>query len=188
MTVSAPGARRLLALAVLGPVGTLATACSPASGSGSPAATVTTTITPAECATAGLHVKVGSGSAAAGTVFYPIEFTNVSGAACLLQGYPAVSLVSAGSDAGSQIGAGAKRDPANPKAPIVLAPGQTAHAALGVEDALDLPKSPCDPVNAHWLKVLLPDQTVAAYARLGTQTCASVAVPTMRITAISAGG
>lgn len=206
MTISASGVRRLLALSALGPMAAVAVACGTSSSGGSPAtagSTVTVTATPssggsapagtspsaglAECTTAMLRVKIGSSNGAAGTIYYDIVFTNVGSSTCFLQGYPGVSLVSAGSTAGSQIGADAKRDAVTPSKQIVLAAGQTAHAVLGVAEAGNFPASKCNPVTARWLKVFPPNQTVAAYAPFATQTCASTSVPTMRITAISSG-
>jgi hypothetical protein len=104
-----------------------------------------------------------------------------------MEGYPGVSLVSAGNNAGSQIGADAKRNPVVTPKQIVLAPGQTANAQLGVAEAGNFPPSSCDPVTAHWLKVFPPDQTVAAYAPFTTQTCASTSTATMHIAALTAG-
>lgn len=214
MTISAPGIRRLLALAALGPVTAIAAACGTSSSSSPPGGTVpgaqtssagssTSASTPAstsstsqsaptsagtaECTTTMLHVKIGSSNGAAGTIYYDVVFTNVGSAPCFVAGYPGVSLVSAASTSGSQIGADAKRDSVTPTKQVVLAAGQVAHAVLGVAEAGNFPSSKCDPVTAHWLKVFPPDQTVAAYAPFTTQTCASTSVPTMRITAISSG-
>ena len=49
------------------------------------------------CATANLAVwvDVGQGSAAAGTTFYPLDFTNTGSRACTLFGYPGVSATNA---------------------------------------------------------------------------------------------
>ncbi len=205
MNISAAGAPRLLALAALGLAATPLVACG-SSGSSSPSHTVTVTVPPssggsapvstpassppagpAECAAAALAVKVGSGNGAAGTIYYNLDFANVSGSTCFLQGYPGVSLVSAGSNAGSQIGADAKRDPVTPVRQIVLAPGHIAHAVLAVVEAGNFPASRCDPVTAHWLKVFPPDQTIALDTSFTTQTCSSTSVPTMRITTITPG-
>lgn len=207
MTIATSCVRRLLALGALGPVAALVAACGSSSSSGTPGSTVTVTVPPssggttpasspstpptpaglAECTTAVLHVKLGTSNGAAGTIYYDIVFTNAGTKSCFIEGYPGVSLVSAGNTAGSQIGADAKRDAVTPSAQVTLAAGQTAHAVLGVANAGNFPASKCDPVTAHWLKVFPPDQTVAAYAPFTTQTCASTSVPTMRITAISSG-
>jgi len=207
MRSSTHPARRALAVCMLASVASLA-ACS-SGGTSSPTATVTVTRSgsgatapastpattpasttpagPAECTTGGLHVAVGSSQGAAGTIYYNIDFTNASSSSCILQGFPGVSLVSAGSTAGSQIGADAKRNSTTTSNPISVAPGQTAHAVLAIAQAGAFPASKCHPVTAHWLKVFPPDQTVAAYVSFSTQTCASTSVPTMRIAAISTG-
>jgi hypothetical protein len=142
---------------------------------------------PPECTSADLKVAVGSSNGAAGTIYYNIDFTNTSSSSCIVQGYPGVSLVSAGDGSGTQIGDDAKRVPVTPSHQIVLDAGQTAHAALGVAEAGNFPASTCKPVTAHWLKVFPPDQTVAAYAALTTQTCSSATVASMHISAISSG-
>ncbi len=209
MGSSAFPAGRALAIPLLACLAVVAAACSSGGGAGHPTVTVTRTVPPspgassrpapgtssppappagpAECATADLRLSVGTSQGAAGTIYTNIDFTNESSSACFVEGYPGVSLVSAGSDAGSQIGADAKRDPVTPVRAVTLAPGQTAHAVLGVAEAGNFPASKCNPVTAHWLKVFPPDQFTAAYLRFTTQTCASTSEPTMRITAISAG-
>lgn len=142
---------------------------------------------PAECITADLRVGAAPGGAALGTTYYHVDFTNTAGAACVLQGYPGVSLVSADGDAGSQVGADAKRDASRPQSQVVLAPGQTANVLLGVADAGNFPAVTCHPVTAHWLKVFPPDQFTATYAMVTIQTCASTSVRTMHLTVIGAG-
>jgi hypothetical protein len=202
-------AGRLLATLALGTIGALATACSsgqstatvfappPSSGSSptaaasqgsSPSAPASPTAAagPAECSSAALRLSVSGGGAAAGTAYTHLDFTNISGASCFMQGYPGVSLVTAGSNAGSQVGSDAKRDPVYPSSSVTLAPGQTAHALLGIADAGNFPPSKCQPVTAHWLKVFPPDSTVALYLHFTTQTCASTSVPTMHVSTVVA--
>jgi Protein of unknown function (DUF4232) len=167
---------------------TITKTANPAQPTPSPSSTAPATPTgPAECTTADLKVTVGQSNGAAGTIYSNIDFTNASSASCFVQGYPGVSLVSAGNGSGSQIGADAKRTPVTPPNKVVLAPGQVAHAALGVAEAGNFPASTCNPTTAHWLKVFPPDQTVAAYLAFTTQTCASTSVPTMHIAAMSSG-
>lgn len=201
MTRSDSPARPVLAGLLLSATAVLAAACT-SSGTVSPTATVT--LAPSSsasaprpsssqaqaappCTTAGLHVSKGASNGAAGTIFYNIDFTNASATACVLEGYPGVSFVSAGSDAGSQVGADAKRTTTTPVHPVTLAGGQTAHALLGVAEAGNFPAAKCSPVTAHWLKVFPPNQRVAAYVSFITQTCASTAQPTMTISAITSG-
>lgn len=204
------GARKILVVAVLGSVAALAAGCGTASSGSSPGKTVTVTVTPSsatsassapappsssssapagptECTTSALKVKIGRSNGTAGTIYHSIDFTNVSGSACFVEGYPGVSLVSAGNPAGSQVGADAKRDPVVTPKQILLSPGQTANSQLGVTEAGIFPASRCNPVPAHWLKVFPPDQTVAAFAPFTTQTCASTSTATMHIAALTAG-
>jgi hypothetical protein len=209
MSITAPGARRLAATAAMVSTAALVAACGSSSGPAAPAQTVTRTVTqtappaqptptqsssapatptgPAECTSAELKVSLGSSNGAAGTIYYNIDFTNTSASACFVQGYPGVSLVSAGDGSGSQIGADAKRTPVTPSHQIVLTAGQTANAALGVAEAGNFPASTCKPVTAHWLKVFPPDQRVAAYVAFSTQTCSAASVATMHIAAMSSG-
>jgi hypothetical protein len=65
----------------------------------------------AACRTASLLITVDDGQAggAAGSVYYPLNFTNTAAAACELYGYPGVSFVSAPAGTGSQIGAAERR-------------------------------------------------------------------------------
>jgi hypothetical protein len=138
--------------------------------------TATSTSTPsspgvAACATTALHVAVptGGGGAAAGSTYYPIQFSNTGSSPCTLYGYPGVSFVSAAG--GSQIGSAATRDPTLPATLITLSPGQTVHATLQVVDAVNYPSSGCGLVTAHWLKIYPPNQTAPVYVSFSAQTC-----------------
>ena len=125
----------------------------------------------AACATSALHVAVpsGSGNAAAGSSYYPIQFSNTSSSPCTLYGYPGVSFV--GAVGGSQIGAAATRNSAFAAKLISLSPGQTVHATLQVVDAMNYPSGGCGPVTAHWLKIYPPNQTAPLYVSFTAQTC-----------------
>ncbi len=141
----------------------------------------------AACTTAGLRVSKGDNKGAAGTIYTNIDFTNTSGSACVLEGYAGVSLVSAGDTAATQIGDDAKRTTTTRVRPVTLASGQTAHAVVGVAEAGNFPASKCRPVIAHWMKVFPPNQRTAAFFSFTTKTCGNSKVPTMTISAISAG-
>jgi hypothetical protein len=148
------------------PTGADTPTASPTTGASSQPATST-----AACATSALHVVVpsGSGNAAAGSAYYPIQFSNTSGSACTLYGYPGVSFVTAAG--GSQIGAAATRNSTLPAKVISLSPGQTVHATLQVVDALNYPSGGCGLVTAHWLKIYPPNQTAPTYVSFTAQTC-----------------
>ena len=149
---------------------------SPTASGSTPTASPTATPSPsspsvAACATSALHVAVpsGGGGAAAGSTYYPIQFSNTGTSPCTLYGYPGVSFVSAAG--GSQIGAAATRDPTLPATLITLSPGQTVHATLQVVDAMNYPSSGCGLVTAHWLKIYPPNQTAPVYVSFSAQTC-----------------
>jgi len=152
---------------IVTPDSTSAATTSPPAGATSPAQAAG----PAPCATSALKVAVptGQGNAAAGSSYYPVQFTNSSGHSCTLYGYPGVSFVTAAG--GSQIGAAATRNAAMPRTVITLASGQTVHAELQVADAQNYPAADCGLVTAHWLKVYPPNQTAPLYASFTAATC-----------------
>jgi len=118
------GAAAIACAAALTPVAALAT-------TGSPAATAPAPSTP-RCATSGLvlWLDVPPGHDFAGGAVYYLEFTNLSGHACTLRGYPGVSAVSlSGRQLGSPAGWGA---PATTT--VRLARGATATAHLQIND------------------------------------------------------
>jgi Protein of unknown function (DUF4232) len=129
---------------------------------------------PAACATSALKVTVLTvpGSGTAGTEHFPIDFTNVSRESCNLFGYPGVSFVTG--PGGRQIGAAAARQPVNPPAEVVLAPGATAYATLSIEDPGAYSPSACHQVTAHWLRVYPPNQTAPVTVGFSTAVCQSL--------------
>jgi len=143
----------------------------PSTPATSPSASPPAPAGPAGCASSGLQVAVpaSKGNAAAGSSYYPVEFTNTSAASCTLLGYPGVSFVSG--IGGSQIGIAATRNPAVPRKLITLAPGQSVHAELQVVDAANYPPSSCGLVTAHWLKIYPPNQTAPLYVSFTAQAC-----------------
>ena len=96
-----------------------------------------------------MTVDDSQASGAAGSTYYPLDFTNKSGTACQLYGYPGVSFVTAGAGAGQQVGVAARRSQAFTKVTVRLAPGGTAHAWLQVTVAANYPASSCGPVTVH---------------------------------------
>jgi hypothetical protein len=123
------------------------------------------------CAPSGLHISIASRDAAdrivaAHTASLPVDFTNISGAACTLSGYPQVSAYLAG---GAQVGNAAVLDRSVSARRIMLAPGATAHAAV-VES---VPSRRCGPVAATGLRVVLPGQDVPRYVRHPMTACSA---------------
>jgi hypothetical protein len=123
----------------------------------------------APCSTAALRASVGSANGAAGSIYYPLDFTNISGLPCGLYGFPGVSFVAA--PGGGQLGGAAIRNSTFRPALVALAPGQVAHASVQVVVAQNYPASVCKPVTAHWLRVYPPGQFAPLYAGLTAVTC-----------------
>ncbi len=191
----APGmATPLAAAACLAAAGLLAGCGSGASAR--PTVTVTVTApassapasspaTPAGgCTTAALQVSLGPGSVAAGSTYYPIEFTNTSRSACTLYGYPGVSFVTA---SGSQVGAPATEDPVFPRQLITLAPGGTAHADLQIASALNYSSAACSPVAVQTLKIYPPGQTSALLTSVAATACANSSVQLLAVQTVQSG-
>ena len=91
------------------------------------------------------------GSGAAGSTFYPLEFSNVGHHACWLFGYPGVSAISSG---GRRIGPPASH--AGTRRLVTLRPGATAHAILQIVEAGNI--AGCHNRRAAGLKVFPPGQ------------------------------
>jgi Protein of unknown function (DUF4232) len=111
------------------------------------------------CTAADLAVWVNEEAVngAAGTAYYPLEFTNTSGHACATGGYPGVSATDA---SGHQLGDAAARDPVYPSRMVVIPAGGTAHALLGYGD-VEVSTSGCKPRAAAQLKVYPPNSFTA---------------------------
>jgi hypothetical protein len=118
-----------------------------------------------------VNVASTAGGGAAGSTYVPIDFTNSSGRACSMYGYPGVSFVTG--RGGSQIGAAAARNNGFSSVPVTLAAHASAHAWLQVAEAGNYPASTCHMVTATWLRVFPPADTVPAYASHTFSACAS---------------
>ncbi len=141
------------------------------------------------CQSAALKVTVDTSQAggAAGSMYYPVNFTNTSAAACGLYGYPGMSFVTAAGSAGRRIGAAAQRDPAFANLSVRLPAGGVAHAWLQVAQAGNYPASTCQPVTAHWLRVFPPGDAAASYVDVSFSACASARTPLLTVTPVRSG-
>jgi hypothetical protein len=158
------GARRITAAAgvaavlVLAPAVALASAGSPAH----PAA-----VTPS-CETPGLVIWLDTnGNGTAGTTFFKLHFTNLSGHACTLNGFPFLFAINL---AGHQLGRRAVFRKPTPHL-VTLANGKTATAVLGIVDTRAFSQSACRPVTAADLRVFPPNQTRAKDVPFPFSTC-----------------
>jgi Protein of unknown function (DUF4232) len=149
-----------------------AAATSAAPASSAPATSSSSTAV-TMCATSALKAAVNTAKpgAAAGSIYYPLDLTNVSGSTCTVFGYPGVSFVTGPS--GTLIGRAATRNPVKPATTVTLAPGQVAHATLQVAQAGNYDPAQCKPVTAHWLRIFPPDQTAPLFVSFTTKACSA---------------
>ncbi len=201
--VSPATVRRAIATAGCCAAAGLLAACGSAAPSASPAATVTVTVPatqtaaaspgsqtppaqagPPACETSALTASLGSGNGAAGSTYYAVDFTNNSGSACGLYGYPGVSFVTA---AGSQVGAAATEDSTYPRQLVTLAPGATAHATLRVVEALNYPASTCHPVTVQRIRVFPPNQTTSLSISLAATACTNASLQILSVQTVQPG-
>lgn len=117
---------------------------------------VATAASTPRCATSGLVVWLDTQSDhAAGSSYYKLELTNLSGHACTLRGFPGVSAVGI---AGAQVGRAAARDRTGTPRLVRLPNNGAAVAVLRLVNVQNFPRSSCRPVVAAGLRVYPPDQ------------------------------
>jgi len=154
-------AATLTALAVIALVPTFAAGASAAS-------------TP-RCTTSGLVVWVDTnGNGAAGSIFYTLQFTNLSGHTCTLSGYPGVSGVNLH---GHRLGRAANRDNSTTPHLVTLKNGKTAKATLRIVDTGVFSPSVCGPVTAAGLRVFPPNQTASKIIPFPFSACSQRSGP-----------
>src|ERR1700728_3456869 len=118
----------------------------------------------------GVWLAVDQGNGALGTIYYPLQFTNLSGHTCSLYGYPGVSVTG---DNGQRLGSPANWIAGYDRKRVVdLAPGATAHTLLAYRDAAVSTEEGCDPVTEPSdLSVIPPGQRAATDAAFGFESC-----------------
>ena len=113
-----------------------------------------------------MWLGLGGGGAAAGSTYYPMEFSNISGHACHLFGFPGVSAVD-----GHQLGSPAGRNRTHAPQTVTLAPGATAHTVLQIVDVLNFPTAQCMPATANALRVYPPNQFASTEIPFSFDAC-----------------
>jgi hypothetical protein len=169
MHIPALSARRLTGVTALACAAALAPAVALAATT---SAAATATAAAPRCQTSGLVVWMDTpGSNAAGSVYYTLKFTNLSGHTCTLDGHPGVSAVSL---RGRRVGSPAAWAPPAAR-PVTLANGATAYALLQYSDVVtsNSGPAPCDPVMAAGLRVYPPDQTASRIVPIPLKACSS---------------
>lgn len=198
--------QRALALCSLAVMALLAAACGTASAppgssgktvtvtSPGPTQTVEVTVTPSpkpawpgQCSVSDLRLAIGRGNAAAGTIFYPIQLTNMSNSSCTMYGFPGVAFVT--KPGGSVIGAPAGRSAVEHHL-VSLGPGTTAHATLAVSDVLIGDNCRQHQVPVKWLQVYPPGQYAALFVQfslLNGYGCADKSLVVMHVDPVTPG-
>ncbi len=138
---------------------------------------------PPHCKTSGLVIwsNNGAGGGTAGSVFYKIKLTNLSGHTCTLTGFPRVAAVNL---AGRRIGASAQHEAGQKPKTVKLANGSTASAQLRIVDASNFSPSACHPVTAAGLRVTPPGQSKSKLVPLPFATCARAAQHTLSVAVV----
>jgi hypothetical protein len=132
----------------------------------------------------GAWLAITQGNGAAGSVYYPLQFTNLSRHACAMRGFPGVSVLDR---AAHQVGRPAARDYAVPVRTVVLAPGATAHTILRLSDVV-LSTPGCHPVySGIELRIYPPDQRRATLAAYDLAACAHAGPVYLHVGPVQAG-
>ncbi|MHB9856834.1 DUF4232 domain-containing protein [Streptomyces sp. YIM S03343] len=101
------------------------------------------------CHVSDLHLSIGMVTGGAGSLFYPIRFTNISHHTCALRGYPGVSLLNSHHH---QIGAPATRNP-HPVSTVFVRPHRSAFATIRTNNPSVVPT--CRPTST-FIRVFPP--------------------------------
>lgn len=140
-----------------------------ASASGAPRSGAASSAALSRCLTSQLTAWLGiPGSGAAGSTYYQLEVSNVSGHICTLYGFPGVSAHGPG---GRQLGSAAGHLAGQGKGLVTLLPRQTAHAVLQITDVGNFSPSACRPVTAASLRVYPPGAYTARTVPFSFRAC-----------------
>ena len=117
----------------------------------------------------GVWLAIDQSDGAAGTIYTPLEFTNLSHHTCYLFGYPGVSALDVN---GRQLGSPASWGSLAGARIVNLAPGATAHTILGYHDVVVGTAPECAQVKvATYLRVYPPGQRGATLAAFPVEAC-----------------
>ena len=182
-------ARRITAvIAAASAAGLIAATATGSSGAVLAADTARTTAAAVPACTAdnlGVWVAVSQSDGAAGSIFFPLQFTNLSRHACAMRGFPGVSAIDSN---GHQLGSPAGWDHTRPIRTVVLAPGATAHDILRYADVTVATAPGCHPVSSMFeLRVYPPGQRQATYASFSMEACSHTGPVYLDVTPVQAG-
>ena len=112
-------------------------------------------------------VNVSAMQGAAGTWYYPLEFTNTSNHTCRTWGWPGVSATNANLH---QLGDAARRATLYTPHWVNIGAGAAAHALFSYA-AAEVSTSGCKPANASFIKVYAPNQRTADLGFFSLPAC-----------------
>jgi Domain of unknown function (DUF4232) len=136
------------------------------------------------CAGSGLVVWLDTtGDGTAGSIYYKLELTNLSGHTCTLRGYPGVSGIDLH---GRQLGSPALRNPAHPTRAVSLRNGASATAVLRIVEAGNYPRATCRPVSAAGIRVYPPNDTASKLVPFPFQACSRKGPSYLQIETVTA--
>lgn len=155
------------------------TSAAPSSAAPATSAAPASSAAPALCTAASLSGSLDdTGGGAAGHIYMKLILANKSGTTCILDGYPGVSLVKAGTT--SPIGAPATRDATRPSTgPISLAPGKSAAAVLNYTQAGNYPN--CKQVQADQVMVYPPSAKDRLFVAHPLTACSNADIKLLQI-------
>ncbi|HLX47620.1 MAG TPA: DUF4232 domain-containing protein [Streptosporangiaceae bacterium] len=130
----------------------------------------------------GVWVAADEGNGTAGSIYYPLEFTNISSQTCYMYGFPGVSTTNS---SGRQLGSSASWNHQVKPAIVNLAPGATAHSILQYEVVAVSPQ--CKQAPASMIKVYPPDQTSSATGFWDFESCTTAKPVYLSVEAIQPG-
>jgi Domain of unknown function (DUF4232) len=138
------------------------------------------TTNPPSCVPAQMSVSLGHASGAAGTIYYPLVFTN-HGGECAIWGVPAIQPVG---DARRPVGPRA-RNASIGEMPMrhVLAHGHVVSVGFGVSETGNYSRATCAPRLARGVVVSLAPFVKPAYVPLVISVCTRLASTSTRLLA-----
>ncbi len=156
----------------------------PATSTSSASTTSSGTAAAAGCLTRYLNGSTGLSQGALGSTYIAIVFKNLNNVPCTLYGFPGVAQA-AGTPV-TDIGKPSTEDHSTSRELITLQPGGYANATLRIVEAGNYSASTCKPVNAAWLAVIPPNQTVPLYIHYSSMACKG-SVNLLSVTAVRPG-
>jgi hypothetical protein len=170
----------LPAVALASSAGTAA----PKTGAAAKTAAAAQTAAVSRCARSELTAWLGiPGGATAGSTYYQLEISNISGHSCTLYGYPGVSATRSG----HQVGSAAHRVSSHPSTVLTLAPGSTVHVILQITDVYNFPTSACHPTKASGLRVYAPGDFASMQFPFSFEACGKKGPIFLHVSAAIAG-